>query len=116
MARNTLYVSEVNLESRSETMSRGRPWRRQISRAKILAKSSAFLPPGDSGMKCAILENRSTTTQSSVHIEDSGRSVIKSMAMDCHGAYGTSATYVRSVRNALTFLMALADLTKPRDI
>src|SRR6266705_2818079 len=85
-ARKTCQVEEVNLESRSETMSLGKPCNLHTSRAKILARSSAFFPSGANGMKCAILVNRSMTTQSSLHPEDRGRSVMKSMAMDSHGA------------------------------
>ena len=39
-----------------------------------------------------------------------------SMTHSSDAMTGASATYVRSVRNALTFLMALAALTEPRDI
>ena len=87
----TLQVSEVNLESRSETISYGRLWSLHISLAKMRARSSAVLPFGGSGIKCAILVNRSMTTQSSVQPINSGRSVMKSMAIDCRGACGSSS-------------------------
>ena len=39
--RKSFQVLDVNLESRSETMSEGRPCSRQISPAKIRKRSSA---------------------------------------------------------------------------
>lgn len=39
--------------------------------------------PGD-GTKCAILEKHSITNQMTVQLEENGRSVIKSMAMDTY--------------------------------
>ena len=80
---------DVNLESRSDTMSWGRPCRRQISHAKIRSRSWAFFLSISRGMKWAIFENRSITTHNSVQLFDRGRSVMKSMAIHCHWAYGS---------------------------
>ena len=88
--RKSFQVWDVNLESRSDTISRGRPCKRHISQANIRARSSAFFLSCSRGMKWAIFENRSITTHNSVHSFDHGRSVIKCMAIDCHGAYGSS--------------------------
>ena len=88
--RKSFQVLDVNLESRSDTMSRGRPCRRQISLAKIRARSSAFFLSVSRGMKWAIFENWSITTHNSVQFFDRGRSVMKSKAIDYHGAYGSS--------------------------
>ena len=41
-------------------------------------------------MKWAIFDHRSITTHNSVQLFDRGRSVMKCMAIDCHGAYGSS--------------------------
>ena len=41
-------------------------------------------------MKWAIFVNQTITTHNSVQSFDQGRSVMKSMAIDCHGAYGNS--------------------------
>ena len=81
---------DVNLETRSDRMSRGRPWRRQISRANICARSSAVFLFFSNGMKLAIFENRLIPTYNSVQSFNRGRSVMKSMAIDCYGAYGSS--------------------------
>jgi len=62
-----------------------------ISRANTTAKSAAVFPSFRSGRKCAILVNRSMTTQSWSHPSDSGSSLMKSMAIDCQGAYGSSS-------------------------
>ena len=88
--RKSFQVWDVNLESRSDTISRGRPCRRHISCVKIRARSSAFFLSYSRGMKWAIFENWSMTTHNSVQLFDRGRSVIKSMVIDCHGAYGSS--------------------------
>ena len=88
--RKSFQVLDVNLESRSDTMSRGRPCRSQMSHAKIRARSSAFYLSISRGMKGAIFENRSITTHNSVKLFDRGRSVMKSMAIDCHGVYESS--------------------------
>ena len=80
----------MNLESQSDTTTRGRLCRHQISFAKIRARSSAFFLSVSRGMKWAIFENRSITTHNSVQLFDWGRSLMKSMAIDCHGAYGSS--------------------------
>jgi len=84
--RNSFHTSEVKRESRSDTISDGSPWCHQISRAKILERSLAVLPSFRRGRKCAILVNRSMTTQSWSHPSEIGKSVMKSMAIDCHGA------------------------------
>ena len=89
-ARKSFQVLDVNLESRSDTISRGRPWRLQISRANICARSSAFFLFPSSGMKWDIFKNRTITTHNSVQSFDRGRLVMKSMAIDCHGVYGSS--------------------------
>ena len=88
--RNSFQVVDVNLESRSDTMSRGRPCNFHISFAKILARSAAVFALSCRGKKWAIFENRSIITHSSVQPFDKGKSVKKSMAIDCHGAYGNS--------------------------
>jgi len=82
--RNSFQVSEVNRESRSDTMSVGDLWNLHTSRANIFVRSDADF--SQSGMKCAILVNLSMITQSWLHPSDSGNSVMKSMAIDCHGA------------------------------
>ena len=61
-ARNFFQVEEVNLESRSETISRGKPCSRHMSLANIPTRSPAVLAPEDRGMKCAISVNRQMTT------------------------------------------------------
>ena len=90
MDRKSFQVWDVNLQSQSDTMSRGRPCRCHISRAKIRTRSSAFYLSCSRSIKWAIFENRSITTHNSVQLFDRCRSVIKSIAMDCHGAYGNS--------------------------
>jgi len=92
--RTSFYASDVNLESRSDTISVGRPWNFHTSLAKAIAKSGAVLRVFGNGMKCAILVNRSMTTQSWSHSSDSGSSIMKSIAFDCHGAYGSSKSDV----------------------
>ena len=89
--RKSFHVLDVTLESRSDMMSRGRPCRHQISLAKIRARSSAFYLSISSGMKLAIFGNWSITSHNSVQLFDQGRSVMKSIAIDCHGAYGSSS-------------------------
>ena len=88
--RKSLQLLDVNLESRSDTMSRGRPWRRQILRANIRSRSSAVFLFYSSGVMWAIFENWSITTHNSLQSFDRGRSVMKSMAIDYHVAYGSS--------------------------
>jgi len=44
-----------------------------------------------SGMKCAILVNWSMITHSWLHSSERGSSVMKSIAIDCQGAYGSSS-------------------------
>ena len=86
-------------------MSLGWPWRHQISLANIQARSSAVFLTSSYGMKWAIFENRSLTTHSSVQPFDHGRSVIKFIAIDCHGTYGSS----RGERS--TYFLYLRDLS-----
>ena len=86
VARNTCHVADVNLESRSEMMSCGKPCSLHISLAKVRARSSAVFPSQGSGMKWALLVNLSMTTHSALHPFDMGRSVMKSIVIDCHGA------------------------------
>ena len=88
--RKSFQVLDVNLESRSDTMTQGRPLRRQISRVNIRVRSSAVFLSSSNGIKWAIFENQSITTHSSVQPFDRGRSVMKSMAIDCHGGFGSS--------------------------
>ena len=88
--RNSFQVVDVNMESRSDMMSRGRPCSLHISLVKVLARSAAIFAFSYSGMKWAIFENRSIITHSSVQPFDTGKSVMKSMSIDCHGAYGNS--------------------------
>ena len=71
-------------------MSRGGPCHLYISLAKVLARSAAVFMFSYSGMKWAIFENRSIIYHSSVQPFDKGRSVMKSMPIDCHVAYGNS--------------------------
>jgi hypothetical protein len=89
--RNCFYSVDVNLESRSEMMSVRMLWNLQISLANILTRCSAFFWSLWSGMKCAILVNLSIMTHSWSQSSDKGRSVMKSIAMDVHGAYGSSS-------------------------
>ena len=86
---SSFHVSDVNRESLSDTMSVGSPWKRHTSLANVLAKWAAVF--SFSGRKCAIFVKRSMITQSWSHSSDIGRSVIKSMAIDCQGAYGSSS-------------------------
>jgi len=88
ISRNSFHVSEVNRESRSDTMSVGSPWNLHTSRANIFARSDAVF--SRSGMKCAILVNRSMTTHSWSRPSEGGKSVMKSIVIDCHGTYGSS--------------------------
>ena len=88
--RNSFQVDDVNLESRSDTMSRGSPCSLHISLANLRARSAAVLAFSFRGMKWAILVNWSITTHSSVQPFDKGKPVMKSMAIDCHGANGNS--------------------------
>ena len=64
--RNSFQVDDVNLQSRSETMSRGSPGSFHISFANLRARSAAVLALSFRGMKWAILVNLSITTHSSV--------------------------------------------------
>jgi len=88
--RNSCHVSEVNCESRSQTMFEGSPWCFQISRAKVTARSAATFFSFPRGRKYTIFVNRSITTHNWSHPSKRGSSVMKSIAMDCHGAYGSS--------------------------
>ena len=88
--RNSFQVDDVNLESRSETMSRGSPCSLHISLANLRPRSAAVLAFSFRGMKWAIVVNRLKTTHSSVQPFDKGKWVMKSMAIDCDGAYGNS--------------------------
>ena len=88
--RNSCQVSEVNRESRSETMSKSSLWYYQTSRVKKTARSAAVLVSFLRGRKCAIFVNRSITTHNWSHPSESGSSVMKSIAMDCQGAYSSS--------------------------
>jgi len=88
--RNSFQTSEVNRESLSDTMSVGWPWCFHTSLANTTARSLAVFLFFIRGTKCAILVNRSTITQGWSHSSDSGSSVMKSIAIDCHGAYGSS--------------------------
>jgi hypothetical protein len=90
MPRNCFHSVEVNQESRSEIISVGMPWNLQISRVKIFTKCSAVFCSFLSGMKWAIFMNLSMMTYSWSQSSDKGRSVMKSMAIDVHGAYGSS--------------------------
>ena len=104
----------MNLESRSDTMSRGSPCNLHISLANLRARSAAVLAFSFKGMKWAIFVNRSITTHSSVQPFDKGRSVMKSMAIDCHGAYCNSRGDRRPYclwRLALFFWQSGQDLT-----
>ena len=86
---SSFQVSDVNHESLSDTMSMDSPWKRHTSLANVLARSAAVF--SFSGRKCAIFVNRSMITQSWSHPSDVGRSVMKSIAIDCQGAYGSSS-------------------------
>jgi len=82
--RNSFQVTDVNLQSQSDTMSVGRPWCFHISLAKMTATSAVVF--SHRGIKCAILINRSMTTQSWSNPSDFGSSVTKSIVIDFHGA------------------------------
>ena len=86
--RNSFQVSEVNHESRSETMLGGSPWCHYISRANTTAKSAAVFLFSGSGRKWAIFVNLSMMTHSWSYPTDFGSSVMKSIAIDCHRVYG----------------------------
>jgi len=88
ISRNSFHGSKVIRESRSDTMSVGNPWNFHTSRVNIFARSDAVFTR--SGMKCAILVNWSMTTHSWLRPSEGGKLVIKSIAIDCHGAYGSS--------------------------
>ena len=87
--RNSFHTSDVNRESLSDTMSAGRPWCYHTSWAKMIARSAAIF--SRSRMKYAILVNRSMITHSWLYPSEIGSSVMKSIAIDCHGAYGSSS-------------------------
>ena len=104
----------MNLESRSEMMSRGSPCSLHISLANLRARSAPVLAFSFRGLKWAILVNRSITTHSSMQQFYKGKSVMKSMAIDCHGAYGNSRGDRRPyclLRLALFFWQSGQDLT-----
>jgi len=81
----------VNWESQSDTISVGSVCCFHTSRANMIARSGAIVFSFSSRMKCAILVNRSMITQSWLQFIDSGSSTIKSIAINCHGAYGSSS-------------------------
>ena len=112
--RNSFQVDDVNLESRSDMMSRGSPCSLHISLVNLRARSAAVLALSFRGMKWAILVNQSITTHSSMQPFDKGQSVMKSMDIDCHGAYGSSRGDIRPYclwRLALFFWQSGQDLT-----
>ena len=84
MPKNSLHVSDVKLASQSDTMSVGSPWYFHTSLAKILARTAAVF--SRSGIKCAILVNRSMITHSWSHPSHMGSSMMKSIAIDCQDA------------------------------
>ena len=84
--KNSCYTSEVNRESRSDTISVGSPWYFQISFANVTTRSAAVFPFFLRGMKCAIFVKRSMTTHNWTCSSDRGNSIMKSIATDCHGA------------------------------
>ena len=87
---NSFQVDNVNLVSRSDTMSRGSPCSLHISFTNLRARSAAVLALSFRGIKWDILVNLSITTHNSVQPFDKHKSVMKYMAIDCHGAYGNS--------------------------
>jgi len=89
ICRNSFHTLDVNRESLSDTMSAGRPWCFHISRAKMTARSAVVF--SRSGLKCAILVNRTMITHSWSHPFEIGSSVMNSIAIDYHGAYGNSS-------------------------
>jgi len=89
--KNSFQTSDMNLESRSETMSVGSPWYFHTSLAKMTARSVAVFPSSLRGRKCAILVNLSMTTHNWLLSSNVGSSVMKSIAIDCQGAYGNSS-------------------------
>jgi len=89
--RNSFYISDVNRESLAETMSVGIPWCFQTSFANTTTRSATVFFSLTSGMKCAIFVNLSITIHSWSQFSESGNSVMKSMANDCHGAYANSS-------------------------
>ena len=78
----------VNLTSRSDTMVCGRPCSRTISlKNKVAMCEASFVL--EHGIKCAILEKRSTTTNmESCPFLDLGSPSTKSMLISDHGAIG----------------------------
>ena len=87
---NSFQTSNVNLESRSDTITVGRPWCLHTSRTKMTARSAAIFPSYLSRRKRTILVNRSMITQSWSQFSETGSSVMKSMGIDCKGAYASS--------------------------
>lgn len=81
VAMKTYQVVGANLESLSEVISWGNPWILRISLANVLAKSTAVLELTESSTECVIFVNLSS------HPPETGRSVIKSIEMNCQGAY-----------------------------
>src|SRR5262245_41018476 len=82
---------EVNILSRSDTMSDGRPWRRKMCWRKRRATSVAVAVVLVA-MKWAILVRRSTTTKmASFPTDEAGRPTIKSIEIDSHGRKGTGS-------------------------
>jgi len=67
-------------------MSVGRLWCFQTSLANVIARSVAILLSFLRGIKCAIFVKRSMTTHNWLCPPDSGNSVMKSIAIDCHSA------------------------------
>jgi len=65
-----------------------RPWYFNTFQGKMIARSAAVF--SRSGMKCAILVYRSMITYIWSHSSDVRSSVMKSIAIDCHGAYRSS--------------------------
>src|SRR6516225_8229943 len=88
-ARKCRQNPEVKILSRSDTMSDGKPWSRQMFQRKrrAISGASAVVLVGE---KCAILEKRSTTTRmASLPEGETGRPTMKSMEMDSQGREGT---------------------------
>ena len=88
---NSFHTADVNRESLSDTMSAGSPWCFHTSLTKMIARSVAVFPLVFNGMKCAILVNRSMITHSWSYPSETGSSVMKSIAIDCYGTYGSSS-------------------------
>ena len=84
---NSFQKCDRKRGSRSEMILRGKPCNLTMLSRKSLAKSGASICVCV-GMKCAILEKRSTTTKMALNVCDCGKCTIRSIEMSCHGSSG----------------------------